>query len=1049
MSRIVKLVLSAVVTYSAYATATWFGIAGLTTSSRLRWTSFFVLAIVGGIAAAIVVWYLARRLPAPRSGDDELDLLVNAANGYLASTSATHGYSIGNRPVVVVVGAPGSAKTTTVQQSASEAVLLAGQVKRGGDDAPPPTPAVNVWYTDRAIVLEAGGTLLGDQERWTKLVRRIQPRRAFSALLKGVQPTRVALLCFSCEDLLGARTKEELAAAVSPLHAALSELAASLGIRLPVYVLFTKADKVVGFAETAAVLTREEIRSILGVTLSIDSGEAAGTYVERQSQLLADRFNGLYTALALDRPRVLWREPDQEQRAQAYEFAREFRKLSQNAVQLLVDVCRPNPLRPSPVLRGFYFAGVRAVLDQAAEDIPARAGALPAAAGATMMLSGPEAAAAMPRLNFSGGRVRRKPEWLFLERLLPDVILSDQSALGLASGGVRVERLRRGVLALAAGVALILLGGAVVSFAANRSLRNRVVAAMESVRTLGVAPGEQISVPALSHLDTLRQALDRLDSYEATSPSLHLRWGLYSGTRLLAPARRVYFDAFDRILFRQTFASLGQQLAGLNSTAVSADLYGGEFSALQAYLVATAYPDSSSESLATAFMAAWQGGRQPTDSIKNLAMAQFIHYAGSLPRYNPYPSLRADSTSVRTAQAFLRQFKNGEPVYNAMVNDANRAIKPVIFDRDFVNAIVADAYPVPGAYTRDGWARMQRQFDRIANYADAAQWVTGDKGMSKADQDSLKTRVKLLYTRDYVRHWKTFLASARVGVGGTIPEAGPRIQTLAGANSPLLRLMAVASQNTNVDTANIGVLFRAAQTVVPPNAPGGGLLQPSNQQYVNALVALGSSLTTGTDVKTASDAANNVTVAARQLALTGDPSVADAVRRALEAPAAAIASIQKGSQQVAGDAANFCDNFKALANRFPIGNDTPDVSIKEFNDVFRPGRQCSAASGKTCRLCHATRAPIRAPDRRPAPRFQSLPEFPRRARSRAGGPICSRALRSDGDVHRARRGSEDGHPDADANGWAVAGRVERRFDADGDVRVARQRRPPRDALVGV
>jgi type VI protein secretion system component VasK len=405
----------------------------------------------------------------------------------------------------------------------------------------------------------------------------------------------------------------------------------------------------------------------------------------------------------------------------------------------------------------------------------------------------------------------------------------------------------------------------------------------------------------------------------------------------LATARRVYFDAFDRILFRQTFASLGQQLAGLNSTAVSADLYSGEFNALQAYLVATAYPDSSSESLATAFMAAWQGGRQPTDSIKNLAMAQFIHYAGSLPRYNPYPSLRADSTSVRTAQAFLRQFKNGEPVYNAMVNDANRAIKPVIFDRDFVNAIVADAYPVPGAYTRDGWARMQRQFDRIANYADAAQWVTGDKGMSKADQDSLKTRVKLLYTRDYVRHWKTFLASARVGVGGTISEAGPRIQTLAGANSPLLRLMAVASQNTNVDTANIGVLFRAAQTVVPPNAPGGGLLQPSNQQYVNALVALGSSLTTGTDVKAASDAATNVTVAARQLALTGDPSVADAVRRALEAPAAAIASIQKGSQQVAGDAANFCDNYKALANRFPIGNDTPDVSIKEFNDVFAPG----------------------------------------------------------------------------------------------------------------
>src|SRR5262249_61403916 len=110
----------------------------------------------------------------------------------------------------------------------------------------------------------------------------------------------------------------------------------------------------------------------------------------------------------------------------------------------------------------------------------------------------------------------------------------------------------------------------------------------------------------------------------------------YSGTRLLAPARRVYFDAFDRILFRQAFASLGQQLGALNSTAVSADQYSTAFNGLKAYLVATAFPDSSSEAMAKPFVSAWQAGRQPNDRIVKLATAPFVYYAAYIQLYYPY-----------------------------------------------------------------------------------------------------------------------------------------------------------------------------------------------------------------------------------------------------------------------------------------------------------------------------------------------------------------------------------------------------------------------------
>src|SRR5439155_8652432 len=144
---------------------------------------------------------------------------------------------------------------------------------------------------------------------------------------------------------------------------------------------------------------------------------------ERQSQRLTQHFTRLYTSLALDRLRVLARAVDSEQRALAYEFARELRKLAPAATQFLVDLCRPNPLRPSPFLRGFYFVGVRPIVDEGAGEPMAAPSAL-APAGATMVLAGPVAAAVRAPAMFSGSGARRKPQWVFLDRVFSDVILA-------------------------------------------------------------------------------------------------------------------------------------------------------------------------------------------------------------------------------------------------------------------------------------------------------------------------------------------------------------------------------------------------------------------------------------------------------------------------------------------------------------------------------------------------------------------------------------------------------------------------------------------------
>src|SRR6185436_21034886 len=48
-------------------------------------------------------------------------------------------------------------------------------------------------------------------------------------------------------------------------------------------------------------------------------------------------------------------------RPQIYEFPREFKRIRSPLVEFLNALSRPDPLRPGPLLRGYYLTGVREV----------------------------------------------------------------------------------------------------------------------------------------------------------------------------------------------------------------------------------------------------------------------------------------------------------------------------------------------------------------------------------------------------------------------------------------------------------------------------------------------------------------------------------------------------------------------------------------------------------------------------------------------------------------------------------------------------------------
>src|SRR5205085_5471274 len=277
---------------------------------------------------------------------------------------------------------------------------------------------------------------------------------------------RAALVCFECERLVSSQSSAQ------KISNRLKEMAQSLGAPFPVYVLFTKLDRIAHFADYVGNFTPQESAQVLGATLL--RADTEGVFAEEQSKKLVAAFDQIVYSLAEKRLDYLPRESAAEKLPGIYEFPREFRKVRDQIVQFLVELTRPTQLSRNPFLRGFYFSGVRAVIINEAVSMAATPKtAAVAESRATRMFNFAEAAsaAAQPAMVRSV-QSRKVPEWAFLPHLFTDIVLRDRAALSSSNRSTKVDRLRRILLACAVLMCIFFICAFLVSFFNNRALEN-------------------------------------------------------------------------------------------------------------------------------------------------------------------------------------------------------------------------------------------------------------------------------------------------------------------------------------------------------------------------------------------------------------------------------------------------------------------------------------------------------------------------------------------------------------------------------------------------
>ncbi len=924
------------------------------------WIFYGVLSCLGLTGFGIFLWFRSKSSKnggaaaggAPVEGPSgEVDRLIREANARLSQAKAG---GIANLPVVFVIGDRGTAKTSTILNSGLEPELLAGQVYQ--DNQVAPTRAANIWLSRTTAFVEAGGQLLGEPSNWTALVRRLLPGKLSSIVGKGNQAPRAVVLCFDIEAFTQEGSSEAIQNVTRYLQGRLGEVSQVLGISYPVYVLFTRCDRLPFFHDYIRNFNNEEATQIFGATLPLRPGATTGVWAEEETQRVSWAFNTLFTSLCDKRLVLLPREADTERIPGAYEFPREFRKLSNALIRFLVDVARPSQLRASPFLRGFYFSGVRPVF---VSDAPTPIAAAPSkqsleqAGGATRMFRvgvQEQQRQEQAMAAASQGSQRKVPQWTFLSHLFNDVILSDGAAMAASGSSVKTSSARRLLFGLAS---LLLLGFVTmltVSYFGNNSLEQRAITSAKAIS--GTTSAEAIpSEDVLKRLDTLRATLVELTKYETEGAPWSLRWGLYAGSDIYPDVRRIYYDKFKQVLFGSTQGGLMAFLSEKTKGAPTpTDDYGLAYDTLKAYLLTTSQYKRTSEKSLEEFLGQrlfqrWSAGREAEIGKDRLELAktQFLFYASDLKLTNPYPPNEKED-AVRQSRVYLSQFSGIERSYRALLASAAKNGPTTSFNQKFAGSaeVLASTYPVPYAYTKDGWKFISDALKK-ANFG-GEEWVLGGFKDQSIPPDQMAKGILELYTRDYIDTWRNVLKKSVFLRYANLDDASRKLIKVTSSGAPILALMWWTTQNTAIDLPRVAEAFRAVHQVAPPSAIEVYVV-PGNKPYNDGLVRLQSSVDQAKGqkdpnleraMKSSSDDAKTTT---RQMTSTFPVDSEAHIEQTVNALLLQPTELPYVAPDANGGGARFCAAFDALTRKFPFNKSAPEgseVTLAELGEILKP-----------------------------------------------------------------------------------------------------------------
>ncbi|HVZ09628.1 type VI secretion system membrane subunit TssM [Rhodopila sp.] len=689
----------------------------------------------------------------------------------------TRGY-LYEQPWYVIIGPSGAGKTTALL-NAGLRFPLASEMGPDAVAGVAGTRLCEWWFTDEAVLIDTSGRYTTQDsdaavdrtgwETFLDLLKRTRPRQPLNGVLVAIGIDTVAMAP-EAERIANARA----------IRRRIKELESRCGLRLPVYLLFTKADRIAGFTEFFSDLTPERRAQVWGVTFPIAAGEAGtASLFPAELKALVERLD----SQLLDR---LQEERGAEQRVMIGGFPAQLASLEQPLAAFVQEAFGGSRLDAAPMLRGVYFTSGT----QEGTPIDRLTGALARGFGLDQKR--------LPSLRPVQGRS------YFLAGLLRDVVFNEAMLVSERPGaGQRRLFLRIGAFAA---IALVVVLGSVAIWAARQHGARQVATMAVALDAYGQA-ARRVTLDPVNDGDLPRvlPLLDRArDLPQSIEPAAGGFWtfGLSQDAKLTAAARTVYGHALQRVLLPRLLWRLETQMRGRMN---QPDFL---YEATRVYLMLGSAGPLDRSLVHDWMMLDWQAA-YPGAAAAPMREALLQHLDALLAE--PLPPVPLDGDLVAKARATFSRVSLAQRVYTRIKPSAAARAIPPWLPRDALGPAGAGVFQrlsgkpmdqgIPGFLTLDGFYRVLLPSLRDAARSVASEsWVLGAKIEIDPNGPAMATLehdVVSLYETDYIQAWDAMLEDLNVVPMRSVSQAAQDLFILASPDSPIRALLtSIARQTT-------------------------------------------------------------------------------------------------------------------------------------------------------------------------------------------------------------------------------------------------------------
>jgi type VI secretion system protein ImpL len=666
-------------------------------------------------------------------------------------------HSLYRLPWYVVLGEGGSGKTSLLSSSRLSFLQASGEA------AWQPGDPCRFWLGDQAVLVETGAssTDATSWAAWQRVLTRLRRARPRC-------PANGAIVVVDAARLLTA--SEDAGTRAAAIRAQLETMQCRLRVRFPVYVVITHCDRLDGFDTFFQQLDRRSADQVWGVTfLAGPDGRGQGALSMFQAQ-----FSALVRRLQDRVVDVLSACSDPARAGQAYGFPAQFEALGQPLGAMLDEVFTASPYAVTPWLRGVYFTS-------AAQN-----------GGEPLRCASPLAAA----LHAGGravGRATVGRHGYFINHLLRQVIFREPGLAGRRPAVSWYGRVARHAIAVLLMGAVLLAGaGLLSSYRHNVEWLARAQQENAALAELASRPGSGTDPAAMAVL---------LDAAErpVSGTGFFLRgFGLYQGRTLDRAAQGSY-----QALLRTTVLPFVQARAHAVMLDRQRDA-AARFDALRAYLML-----SDARHYRAAAVMDWVRDDARAWPVQDAQRADLLRHAQALfDQHGFLPDLPLDATAVAQARADIaaqpladRLFAVLLPRLQAEFPDTLSVAQMAGPEADLVLRR-ASGQPlskgVPGAYTRDAYARYLALRDAAVAAVQQDRWVMGAEASVQPTADALKGQLDAAYFSRYIEAWDALLGDIRAVALTQSQDGAALVRLLAGSDSPLRQLLQAAAAQTTL-----------------------------------------------------------------------------------------------------------------------------------------------------------------------------------------------------------------------------------------------------------